>query len=375
MSGRVVHVSELRPVPPAGRRPRAAVGVQRRAGDVLGQVGREEQRRAADVLVGALTAHRDARGDDRAGRCSIGMPSVGVWSGAMVLTRIRSGASSSASVREKLVTAPFMPAYTAYPGAARWPSIDVMLMMLPPWPCCRIWLAARCVRVQQPAEVRPDDRVPPADVGVDEVGLERAPGDVHQRVDLAEAREAVGERLADRVGVANVDRARRSGSSPVAAVTSATVFAKQLLVLVEEHEVHARLGEVDRRRRGRVHLRPPAINATLPCSPARSSRCPMPGSSPMTGGRAPVEPRSGRGAEAQEGDAVVAVVEHRRDRPCRCAIARGLDVDERGRHPHALGELDHGEQLRHLVGERRRGRLLGHRERVDGAAPVDRRST
>ena len=60
------------------------------------------------------------------------MPSVGTWSGAMVLTRIRSGASSSASVREKLVTAPFMPAYTAYPGAARCPSIDVMLMMLPP---------------------------------------------------------------------------------------------------------------------------------------------------------------------------------------------------------------------------------------------------
>ena len=44
------------------------------------------------------------------GSVSIGMPSVGVWSGAMVLTRIRSGASSSASVREKLVTAPFMPA-------------------------------------------------------------------------------------------------------------------------------------------------------------------------------------------------------------------------------------------------------------------------
>ena len=66
------------------------------------------------------------------GSVSIGMPSVGVWSGAIVFTRMPSGASSSASVREKLVTAPFMPAYTAYPGAARWPSIDVMLMMLPP---------------------------------------------------------------------------------------------------------------------------------------------------------------------------------------------------------------------------------------------------
>ena len=35
-----------------------------------------------------------------------------------------------------------------------------------------------------------------------------------------------------------------SGSSP-AAVISATACCKQLLVLVEEHEVHARLGEVD----------------------------------------------------------------------------------------------------------------------------------
>ena len=41
------------------------------------------------------------------------IPSVGTMSGAIVLTRIRSGASSSARVRLKLVTAAFMPAYTA----------------------------------------------------------------------------------------------------------------------------------------------------------------------------------------------------------------------------------------------------------------------
>ena len=34
----------------------------------------------------------------------------------------------------------------------------------------------------------------------------------------------------------------------------------------------------------------------------------------------------------------------------------GVDVDERRRHAHALVELDDRDQLRHLVGERRRGR-------------------
>ena len=99
--------------------------------------------------------------------------------------------------------------------------------------------------VQQPAEVRADDRVPPAHVGVGEVGLERAAGDVDERVELAEAVEPVGEGLAHRVGVAHVDddgerlltgRGRDVGGGG----------AQQLLVLVEQHEVHARLGEVGR---------------------------------------------------------------------------------------------------------------------------------
>src|SRR3954462_2294328 len=103
---------------------------------------------------------------------------------------------------------------------------------------------------------------------------------------------------------------------------------------------------------------PPAISATLPVSPARSSRNPMGGSSPKWGGGRPsAEGRSVARPEAEEGDAVVAVVEHRLARkadPQRGAI----DLDHGGRDTHPLRELDHGQELRDVLGEGRGGRLL-----------------
>ena len=62
----------------------------------------------------------------------------------MVLARMPRGASSTASVRVKLVTAAFMAAYTAKPGAARCPSMEVRLMMLPA-PATRMRGMASCV--------------------------------------------------------------------------------------------------------------------------------------------------------------------------------------------------------------------------------------
>jgi len=76
---------------------------------------------------------------------------LGVVSDAIVLTRMPSGASSTASDRLKLVRPAFAPAYTAYIGAPRWASIVVKLMMLPPRPAARIRVTARLVdRIAQP---------------------------------------------------------------------------------------------------------------------------------------------------------------------------------------------------------------------------------
>ena len=47
----------------------------------------------------------------------------------------------------------------------------------------------------------------------------------------------------------------------------------------------------------------------------------------------------------------------------------GRRVDERGGHPHAFVELDDGQQLGHLDGERRVRRLAGDREAVHRAPP------
>ena len=77
----------------------------------------------------------------------------------------------------------------------------------------------------------------------------------------------------------------------------------------------------------------------------------------MTTGRRPSTPASARGTEAQQGDAVVAVVEHRRAPAMPMATASGSTSTSVVDDTHAFGELDDREELRHLVGERRRGRL------------------
>jgi hypothetical protein len=66
-------------------------------------------------------------------------------SGANAFTRMPCAASSSAAVFVRLITPAFAAAYAANPGAARTPSIDVTLMMLPPRPAATIVRATRCV--------------------------------------------------------------------------------------------------------------------------------------------------------------------------------------------------------------------------------------
>src|SRR5207253_1788887 len=59
-------------------------------------------------------------------------PGVGIMSGAMQFTLISRSPSSSARLLVRLATAAFCAAYTANPGAARWASDDVRLMIDPP---------------------------------------------------------------------------------------------------------------------------------------------------------------------------------------------------------------------------------------------------
>ena len=217
--------------------------------------------RAADVAVRPLPAHRDPRGDD---------PRVGVHrhalGGRLVgRDRVDPDPVGCELERERAREVGDRALHARVDRVARRGAVtldrrdadDAAAVTL------RLHLVGREVRgVQQPAEVHADDRVPPPHVGVDEVGLERAAGDVHQRVELAEARQAVGERLAHRVGVAHVDR-RRERLLTGRGGEIGDGLRQQLLVAVEEHEVHARLGEV--LGDGAAEAAPAARRSTPPC--------------------------------------------------------------------------------------------------------------
>ena len=179
----------------------------------------------------------------------------------MVLTRIPSGASSSASVREKLVTAAFMPVYTAYPGAARCPSIDVMLMMLPPSPCFRICTAARWVlcnshpkfarmTASQPRELvstKSALNVPPATFTSTSSRPKRSTPSLKVVVNASASRTSM----------------RAASGSSATSLMSRDRLAQQLLVLVAHHEVHAGTRVVERPPPDPGHR--PRPRSTPPC--------------------------------------------------------------------------------------------------------------
>src|SRR5437016_8737603 len=60
------------------------------------------------------------------------LPSVSVWPGAIALTRILRGASSSANPFVSVSMAPFVEAYSRAPATGCEPTIELRLMMLPP---------------------------------------------------------------------------------------------------------------------------------------------------------------------------------------------------------------------------------------------------
>ena len=71
-----------------------------------------------------------------------------VWpsTGAMQLTRIFIGASSTAIDLETRFTNPFEPLYQVSPGRGRTPAVEPMLMTEPPPPSRKIGVVARVIR-------------------------------------------------------------------------------------------------------------------------------------------------------------------------------------------------------------------------------------
>ena len=108
----------------------------------LGLVGGQEQARVGDVRWAAHAAERDGRHElgaqlRRVAAHELGrVRPVSPITGQTALTRILSGASSTAIDLVMVITAPLEPLYQVRPGRGRRPAVEAMLTILPP-PCWR----------------------------------------------------------------------------------------------------------------------------------------------------------------------------------------------------------------------------------------------